>query len=495
MRGRFVVGFDGTDHCLIENGEVVFEGGRILYVGRAYRGTVSERVECGNAVIGPGFIDLDALADLDSTVINFDNHPWWAKGRVWPHSYLERGPRDVYSPDEEAFKMRYAFVQLLRNGITTAAPITSLHYRAWAETYEEFARVVDIAGDLGIRLYLGPAYRSGLTFVRPDGSLDRHFDEARGLEGLARAADFVRDFDGAHGGRVRGMLAPDRIETCTPRLLEETARAAAELDCPVRLHCCQSVYEFETVEQLHGTTPLGYAERSGLLRPRTLLPHGIYLSHHSQTRREPPDADLDRLARSGAAVVHCPVVMMRLGHVMESFVRLRGRGITIALGTDTYPPDLLENMRVGVGMCRMAERAPDASSAADFYRAATLGGADALGRPDLGRLAPGAKADITAFDLDDDHIGQLVDPIQTMILNGRRGGFNHVVVDGRCVVRAGRMEGIDFASLQRQAQHQFDRLMASYPERSFGHPPIGDILKPSFRFAEEITRPEEREHA
>ena len=486
IRARYVVGHDGTDHRLLRDAEIVFENEAIVYVGRDYQGAIERRIDAGNALAGPGFIDLDALGDLDSTVINFDNHPWWQKGRIWPASYLRRGPRDVYSPDEETFKMRYAFVQLIRNGITTAAPITSLLYRQWSETYEEFARVAGLAVELGIRAYLGPAYRSGLTFVGADGGLDQHWDEPRGLDGLRRAIDYVEAFDGYGQGLIRGMLAPDRIETCTRRLLEETAIASARLDCPVRLHCCQSLYEFETVAKLHQRTPIQLLRDVGLLTRRAMLPHGVYLSGHSQVRH-PVDEDEDLLLAGGASLVHCPLVMLRHGHAMESFARLRAKGINIALGTDTYPPDILENLRTGIAMCRMIERRPDASSAADFYRAATLGGAAALGREDLGRLAPGAKADITVFSLDHDHIGQVVDPIQTMVLNGVRGGFRTVVINGRIVMLDGEIPGVDFSDLQARAQVQFDKLMRSYPERTVGHPPLDQVLKPSFAYVDRLA--------
>lgn len=488
IRGRYIVGFDGRDHCLIENGEIVFEGDSIVHVGPSYAGPVARRIDAGNAVIGPGFIDLDALADLDSTVLCFDNYPHWAKGRIWPRDYLAAGTRDVYTADEEAFKMHYAFVQLLRNGITTAMPITSLLYRQWAETYEEFARVAEIAGHLGIRAYLGPAYRSGATVVDESGALDRHWDEARGLDGLERAIQYARDVDGRFDGLVRGMLAPDRIETCTPALLERTAAAAEALDCPVRLHCAQSLYEFETVVKLRGRTPIQYVRDSGLLNRRAALPHGIFLSDHSRIRH-PVNEDVALLAASGATLVHCPLVMMRMGGAMESFARLSRAGINIAMGTDTYPPDMLENLRAGINLCRVVERRADACSAAELYRAATLGGAKALGRDDLGRLAPGAKADITVFDLDDTHTGQFWDPIQTMVVNGIRGQFKTVVVNGRIVIEDGRMPGQDFAALQARAQRQYDKLMQSYPERCPGRPPVEQIFTPSFPFVRDPIKP------
>src|SRR5262249_379583 len=156
-------------------------------------------------------------------------------------------------------------------GVTTALPITSMYYRAWAETYEEFAKAAETAAELGIRAYLGPCYMSGLTMINEAGSFDLHWDEERGLRGLEDAIAYVQAFAGKHGGLIRGMLAPDRIETCTPKLLERTAAASADLQVPVRLHCCQSMYERETVLRLHGKTPLEWLASLGFLSERALL--------------------------------------------------------------------------------------------------------------------------------------------------------------------------------------------------------------------------------
>ena len=79
----------------------------------------------------------------------------------------------------------------------------------------------------------------------------------------------------------------------------------------------------------------------------------------------------------------------------------------------------------------------------DYYDAATLGGADALLRADLGRLAPGAKADITVFDLSAPDLGQVIDPIQTMMLAGGGRDFSTVIIDGRFVMQDGVIPGID----------------------------------------------------
>lgn len=482
LRAEWVLGFDGASHVLWRDGEVVFTGDRIEFVGRGFDGPVDRDIRYGRALISPGLIDLDALGDLDSGVLTVDNGDKLEMGRLWSEDYLREGPRETYTADEEAFKVRYAFAALIRNGITTALPITSMYYRAWAETYDEFARVAAIAGELGLRVYIGPCYMSGTTYVRRDRTLAQHWDEPRGLTGLDAAVRFFRDFDGTQDGLVRGMFAPDRIETCTPELLARTAAASAELGAPVRLHCCQSIYEFETVHRLRGCTPLGYVERAGLLTPRAIMPHGIYLSGH---RGVPVRGDEDwrRLVASGASIVHCPAVFARMGDALDSFGRYREAGINIGMGTDTWPPDILHNMRLGLYVARIVEGNATRTTMAQMIDAATLGGARALGRDDLGRLAAGAQADIVVFDLSGHHLGPLFDPLKNLMLAGRGTDCRASWIAGRCVMEDYAVKGVDAGALQREAATQYRTLMASHTDRAFDHPSAERLFHPVYPLA------------
>lgn len=485
LTARWVIGHEDGRHCLLEDGEVVIEGERVLFAGRDFPGDVAERHAYGLALLGPGLIDLDALSDLDTTVLGLDNHPPQEKGRIWPRSYAERGPYEMYSPDELAFQKRYAFAQLLRRGVTTALPIASLFYREWGETAEEFGAAADAAAALGLRVYLGPAYRSGGLLVEEDGRIVPRFDEARGLAGLDGAIRFCRDWDGAHGGRVRAMLAPDRIETCTPALLRRTAEAARDLAVPVRLHCCQSRLEYELVLRLRGMSPPEWLHSLGFLSPRTLLPHATWVSGSRGIDR--PGHDLEIIRDAGATVVHCPIVSARGGRALESFARCRAMGLRVGLGTDTWPPDLVANMQAGLMLCRVVEGASTAVSAADFYDAATVAGADALGRPDLGRLMPGAAADVAVFDLADGYMAPGLDPVQALLAGAAAPYARAVWVAGRLAAEHGALPGFDMAAAHARAQEQFARLVARYPDRTWKHPPAGTIFAPSYQPAARVT--------
>lgn len=482
MTAAWVVGHEAGEHVLMPRGEVVYQDGEILHVGHGFPGDVDERIDCGQALIAPGFIDLDALSDLDTTILSFDNHPAWRKGRVWPKSYMDAGPYEMYSLEELVFQKRHAFGQLIRNGVTTALPIASLYYREWGETVEEFEGAADAAAELGLRVYLGPAYRTGNPHVLPDGGIELFFDEQRGLKGLEDAIAFCGRMEGRHGGLVRTMLAPDRIETCTVGLLRRTSSAGRELGVPVRLHCSQGEFERQTVGRLHGMSSVEWLDSLDFLTDRTLLPHG---THVSPSRFAPgPGRDLEIVAERGAVIVHCPLVAARFGNGLESFASYRARGIRMGLGTDTSPPDMLLNMQIGLMVCRIAEGRADVCRAEDYFDAATLGGADALGRADLGRLAPGCRADLVVWDLAGPDLGQVIDPIQTLMISASGRDARTVVIDGRTVMRERQIPGIDPVADAVRAQRQFEGLMQKYPQRTFGHPPASEIFSSAYRIVE-----------
>ncbi|MEL4376722.1 amidohydrolase family protein [Brucella cytisi] len=470
LTAEWVLAWRDERHWLIPNGEIVFEDNQVLYAGPHFEGQVARRIDFGKAMISPGLIDIDALSDLDTYLLVHDNQPAWAKGRIWPRSYVERGPYEMYSEEELAFQKRFGFGLLLLNGITSAAPIASLYYREWAETVTEFEAAAQAAGDLGLRVFLGPAYRSGGMILEAPGRIEPMFNEERGLQGLADAIDFIERNHGRHGGLINGLLAPDRIETCTLPLLQRTMAAACDLDCRVRIHMAQGKLELDTMHRLHGVSGPQWLADNGLMSERLYAPHGTYASMQ----------DLQLYARHGVSIAHSPLVSARMGSILHSFASCRKLGINIGMATDTAPPDMFMNMLVGLIACRIGEKASDAVWSKDLFDAATLGGAKALGRQDIGRLCAGAKADIAVFRLDDIHMTPSVDPITTLVIGGSGKVTKAVFVDGRLSMLDGRVAGIDMVAARERAQRQFDGLITKYPDRSWQHPQVEEIFSPSY---------------
>lgn len=475
LTSRWMLAFDGADHALVEDAEIVVEGDRIVALGpRSER--PADRVEhFGEALIAPGFIDCNALADVDTTILGFGGVSGKTAKSV-SRRYAESSARDVLTPAQQLASARFALSQLLLSGITTALPVTSLLFRRWAESENEFASIAALSDELGLRLVLGPSYRSAVNVVNDDGSPGQVVREGDGFAGLADAIRFVERC-AEFGPLVSGLLVPSTIETCSDALLLGTAKAARDLGVPFRLHCCQSEAEAEMIWSRTGRTSIGHLQKLGLLDAHALLPHAVDLGGPG---RDPARAaaDIAALEGSGATVVHCPLVIGRGGRRLESFAAFRKRGIRIALGTDTAPADMLMNLQMGLAMARTIDG--PSTTPAELYRAATLEAAAAIGRSDLGRLAPGAKADIVVWDLSELSAQPVFDPVAALFLMPPAGRAREVFVGGRRSVENGRLTVSSALPDTSEIQAIAAALLDSFAERHPDGTPWQTLFPPAF---------------
>jgi 5-methylthioadenosine/S-adenosylhomocysteine deaminase len=480
LKGRYVIGFDGDDHVILEDSEVVYKNDTIIYVGKNYSGEVDEIIDVGNAVISPGFIDLNALGDIDHDILHLEASSNRQKNLLWSKSYIENGHHEVMTAEEEAFKSLYAYTQLILHGVTTAMPITSVFYKKWAETYEELVAAANHAGRLGLRIYLGPSYQAGIRVVEPDGTIKLYWDEDAGIAGLERAVKFVEEFDGAYDGLVKGMLAPERIESQTEESLKLTKYYSEKLNVPIKLHAAQGSFEYHTILEKHGVTPIRYLYDLGFLGAKTGIPHAHFIAGYSEAESGEGD-DIALLTETNTTVIHCPLIIGRHSSALESFAKYKRAGINLALGTDTFPPDMFQNIRTGSMISRLIEKEVEDSSFADLFRAATIGGANFLGREDLGRLTAGAKADIIAIDLDGFHLGVIDDPIRTMIASGSGRDVKLSIINGRVVMKDRVIPNLDLEEIKSKGQKYFNKMKNGYLERDYQQLPENELLPSSFK--------------
>jgi 5-methylthioadenosine/S-adenosylhomocysteine deaminase len=485
LKGKYVIGYDGYDHVILEDSEVVYENDTIIFVGKNYKGEIDDVVDVGNAVISPGFIDLNALGDIDHDILHIEAGTNQQKNLLWSEKYVENGHHEVMSAEEEEFKSLYAYTQLILHGITTAMPITSVFYKKWAETYEELAAAAKHAGNLGLRIYLGPSYQSGIRVVQPDGEIKLYWDEEAGKKGLQRAVNFVEEFDGVYNGLVRGMFAPERIECQTEEILKQTKYYSEKLGAPIKLHAAQGTFEYHTILEKYGVTPIRYLYDIGFLGPKTGIPHAHFIAGYSEAQGGEGD-DVALLNETDTTVIHCPLIIGRHSSALESFAKYKRAGINLALGTDTFPPDMFQNIRTGSMFSRYIEKEVEDTTFADFFRTATLGGAKFLGRDDLGRIAVGAKADIIAIDLEGYHMGVIDDPIRTMFMSGSGRDVKLSIINGRIVMKDQKIPNLDLEEMKQKGQKYFAKMRKGYLERDYQHLSENELFPPSFKFVDTI---------
>jgi cytosine/adenosine deaminase-related metal-dependent hydrolase len=230
----------------------------------------------------------------------------------------------------------------------------------------------------------------------------------------------------------------------------------------------------------HGVSPVQWMEREGLLGADMLLGHALFLDHHSLvqwwTRR-----DLDILAETGTSVAHCPVVFSRYGQMMEDVGTYIRRGVNLAMGTDTEPQNMAEEVRMASTMGRAAAKSVRGVWLSELFHAATIGGANALGRDDLGRIAIGAKADLVLLDLEAPGMRPVRDPLRSFFFSAADRAVRHVFVDGNRVVKDGEVLTIDRAGLSAPLQESQEAFVTNAPYVDFRGRSADEISPTSLR--------------
>jgi len=482
IEGSWVVGFDGTEHVLLRDGAVLIEDDTIVWLGhRDDRPSDGPVIGGRGRLVIPGFINAHVHAssqasermiadsgrpDLYNTgFLNYMPH----KGRPSESSGI------LVDPERPDVGGAYTVVNLLRSGCTTMVEMGGE-----LGGIGQIDGFVDVCDRLGIRAYLSPGYSAGTWYYDNDNRLKLSWDEAAGIAGLQRAIKFIEDQDGAAQGRIRGMLFPLEVATATPRLLAETIQAADRLKVGISIHAGEAQLEWHRIVTEYGLTPVRFLARCGLLRPGVILGHCVFIDQHSATtfvdRR-----DLQLLGESGVAVAHCPLVFARRGFGLESFDRYRLAGVTMAMGTDVFPQDMLFELKVASLVAKVVDRSFGAGHARDLFNAATLGGARALGRTDLGRLAPGALADVAVVNLRARHIGSVRDPISALIHSAGWSDVEHVLVNGRVVVSPNGVLGVDETELTDLVQTTGEAVWRQFDNYRWDGRTLDEIAPHSFR--------------
>jgi 5-methylthioadenosine/S-adenosylhomocysteine deaminase len=216
-----------------------------------------------------------------------------------------------------------------------------------------------------------------------------------------------------------------------------------------------------------------------LLSDRSIIGHGIFLDDHPSTPWH-TDTDLRRLAETGTTVAHCPTVFARRGITLQDFGRYRRAGVNMGIGTDTYPHNMLDEMRLVANLARTQANSPRTLNSADLFNAATIGGARALGRDDIGRLAPGCRADMVLVDITHPMMRPAYDPLRSLVYSAGDRAIRMVIVDGNTVVQDGKVLTMDYPAAAAALDEAQKRVIALVPERDWAGRSAGDFSPPTF---------------
>jgi 5-methylthioadenosine/S-adenosylhomocysteine deaminase len=450
-------------HVYMRGVDVVFDGNTITYIGKSYSGPADAKVDGRKRMVMPGLVNLHSHPEHEPAYRGVrEEH---GLPNMYMSGLFERS-QAFYATDDafRAASAEFAYCELLQSGVTTLIDISP----AWEGWIELLAKS-------GLRAFLAPGYASARWRLENDFELKYTWDAAAGCQRFDAALKLIDVAVKHPSGRLSGVVSPMQIDTCTPDLLRASRAAAQERNIPFTVHIAQGVSEVLEMIRRHGKTPIQWAADTGLLGPTTILGHALFLDSHSWVRWW-TKTDLKCIADNGCTVAHCPTPFARYGQIMESFGDYLRAGVNMGIGTDTTPHNMLEEMRKAAILARVAARDINTVTTADMLHAATVGGANAVLRQDLGRLALGMKADIVVVDLDCSDMMPARDPLRSLVYHAAERAVRDVYVDGRQVVADFKVLTLNQADAAGRLAEAQARMLAAVRQRDYRSRGADDIV-------------------
>jgi cytosine/adenosine deaminase-related metal-dependent hydrolase len=437
FHARWALVHEGGEQKIVADRWIVTEGDRIAAITQDRPAGIDAVIDRPNLFVLPGLINLhnhvftEALIRGRSEDLSKDLYETnLVYGLLMP---LGKLAMDHLLPAECEAIAEMGLMQLMKSGVTTLME----SFRAGLT--DPF---VSAATRAGLRFYAGP-----YLFSTPDLDIDADgkptYKDGGGNADDASIAEWralYQRHNGSESDRLRVVLSPHATDTCGPDLLRKVRGLADEHKCLATIHVAQSAEEVAKSRRLHGCTPTELLEKAGLLGPDVLLAHCLFSS----------DSDLDIARRHDATVINCPRTFAR-GGAAAAFGRFHGHGLRTVVGTDGYVPDMVSELRAAGMVSKLAAHDPGVATASQLVASVTSVAATALGRDDLGRLEPGARADIAAIRLDGAHVIPVTDPRNAMVWRAHATDVWATAVDGRLVVNEGRYLAGDEAAIVARA--------------------------------------------
>ncbi len=342
-------------------------------------------------------------------------------------------------PEAVYVSARLALCELVLSGATTVADHLYL-FPNGVRLDDEIAA----ARELGVRFHpargaqsLGES-RGGLP---PDSLVE---DEGAVLEDCQRVISAYHD----PGPRsmLRVALAPCSPFTVSGELMREAARLArAHRGVGLHTHLAETLDEERYCMERFGKRPVEYAESLDWLGEDVWFAHAVH----------PTPEGITRFARTGCGICHCPTSNMILASGIAPVRAMLDQGVKVGLGVDGSASNDGNHMLGEARMAMLLQRVgwPGFESRADRFSArqalelATLGGAQALGRNDIGSLEPGKAADVVAFRVDGiEHAGAGGDPVAGLLTCAPSSAWLSII-NGRAIIENGALTGVDLEPL------------------------------------------------
>jgi 5-methylthioadenosine/S-adenosylhomocysteine deaminase len=353
----------------------------------------------------------------------------WLKQVMWPL-------QAAMTPEDKRLACLLGLVENLRCGVTAVGQ----HHKITTSPAHVDA-AAEAADRVGLRMQLARGWVDLGKGAEPPEKI------------LADIARLLERWHGQAGGRITIAFGPMAAWRCSDEMMRRTFELAQEWGLRTHIHVAEARDEIELMRQRNGLGHIEWLHSLGVLGPKMQLVHCVWVS----------EAEIELIAGSEAVVVHCPVSNMYLASGAAPVRRMLDRGVTVALGTDGpashNSQDLLETVKVAALLAKLSTNNAQALSTLEALRMVTTAGARFWGREDLGRIVPGAKADLTLVNLNTTRSMPVHRPESAVVYNASGADAHTVIVDGRILLDAGRVTMLDEAGLLEECRIAACRLL------------------------------------
>ncbi|MDQ2729189.1 MAG: amidohydrolase [Actinomycetota bacterium] len=424
-----------TEHGLLwDAGSVLCDGEQILAAGPDAEVAADPRSAQAEIVDATGCAVLPGLH-------NCHLHSGLLRGTAeslslwdWLTTYVDPAHK-VLTPEIAEAASRHCYAESVLAGTTSVMDM-------WRFMEGSAAAAIDI----GLRATLVP-------YVADEPGYDyfETIDTNRSLLEACRSS--------AHG-RIRAWVGLEHLMYCSSDCFAQAVALADEYDTGIHTHSSESIWEVEESLRRWGRRPIEVMHDRGVLGPRTVIAHGVWLS----------DREVQVLAETGTAVAHCPCSNMKLSSGVAPVGALRAAGVIVGLGSDGEKEnnnlDLLEEMKFASLLEKVTTLDPTTGDPWDVLAMATVEGARTLGQAEVtGSLAPGMQADVVVVNLDGLHTTPVLRGVDSnvaahLVFSATGRDVRDVWVAGARLVQGGVPTTFDVAAVRADAQAAAEDLFA-----------------------------------
>jgi cytosine/adenosine deaminase-related metal-dependent hydrolase len=429
---------------IIINGAIAINDNRIAAIGKSdtllsqYHD--EEVIDVKGKFIIPGLIDthvhlaqalIRGCAD-DMALIQ------WLCERVW----VLQGN---FTQDDGYVSARLCIAEMLKSGTTTFLESMLAHRYG----FDGIARAVD---ESGIRACLAGIVMDIGTYATQTNSMHPGMVESRDTS-LFGVLNMHSKWEGTANDRIHVWFGPRTPGGVTPELYREMSDYARQRNMGITMHLAEVEADKIFLQEKYGLSPVYFAESVGMLGPKTVLVHMVWLTQ----------ADIDKLAETRTNVSHNPSSNSKLASGVCKVPQMLASGVNVALGCDGGPSnndyDLIREMKLAAIIHKAVTNDPLIVPAETVLEMATINGARALGlEQEIGSLEVGKKADLVVIDFNRLHTTPSPNPISTLVYAATGGEVDTVVVDGQIVVEQGQLLTMDEDEVMEQAQQHAQAL-------------------------------------